>query len=106
MKLFQAIRDNLATFGIYQLEPSEKNPFNRRNLAVLLAFALSTLSAIAFFLFDADSFRESADSFFVWITVLLTFIGTLIVILKTDDVFQFIANMEKIIGNRKLTKRF
>lgn len=68
IRLFQSAQKYQRLMGIYVTESNERAPFNYRNLFCLSCFAQFLVSSFLFFLFQADSFRDYADSFYVTMT--------------------------------------
>lgn len=101
MKIFQEIRKHFAVLGIYEPTNNEFNILNRRNMSILLLFILCLISGTAFILFDARSFREFAEAFFIWITLISSNTGLVVGIAKNYDIYRLFTNLEKTIENRK-----
>lgn len=101
MKLFQACQEYMAIIGVRPLLPGEKHPFNRQNVRVLLVFGLAFILTSAFLIFDAQTLRQYAECFYAWSSVFAIFVGVLLVILKTEDLFQLINDLEIMIQNSK-----
>lgn len=99
MKVLVTIENCAKVLGIRRLEPDQTNPFNRRNICVLLIYVLYFISTTAFLLFDANTFQEFTECFFAFITVLFISIGFLLNILKTTELFQLQDTVEKTIEN-------
>lgn len=97
MKLFLVMEEFVGMVGIRPLRPNEKSSFNRRNVTVLLIFGLFFMSATAFLMFDAKTFRDYAEAFFPWSTLLIVCIGLLTNISKMTDVFALRAKTEQMI---------
>lgn len=101
MKVIQQTVKYASVVGLQPLESNEKNPFNRRNIIILLLFGLfSTISANNFF-FLANTIQEYTESFFVWMTMSITYIGFLTAILNLIDIYLMLENFEEIIAERK-----
>lgn len=94
MKLFQVSQEYMAIVGVCPLLRGEKTPFNRQNSLILFIFGISLTSSTAFFLIDADTLRQYTECFFGWISILAVFVGLILVILKTEKIFQLIDNLE------------
>lgn len=101
MKLFIAIKRHTATIGVHKLQPGEVGRFNRRNVGVLVLFEIFFTSATGYILYDINTIQEYAICFFEWVTLLSVFIGFVIMIFQSADVFCLIEHFEQSIENRK-----
>lgn len=101
MKLFQVCQKYMAIIGIRRLLPDEKFPFNRRNVGILFIFGQSFIAASAFLVFDAKTLKEYTECLYTWISVLGVLIGLALVIIRTEEIFQLIENMEKMVEQRE-----
>lgn len=101
MKLLQLVQSYMLIVGVHPPQPNEKQPLNRRNLGVILYLGLFVILTSAYISFDASTFEEYTEAFFLWITVTLTDISFALFVLSSSDMFQFIGNVEKTINSRK-----
>lgn len=101
MKLCQVNAECLAIIGIRPRRLDETNNINVQNVIVFLIYGLSSVSTTAFFLFDAKTFQEHAESFFACETVTVLYMGFVLNVIKAMDLFGFIEQLEKIIEKRK-----
>lgn len=99
MQLFQVILKYSAVIGLKFSHPIDGSPFNHRNRAVLIIFGFSTIYVTYFLLFDAKSLREYAETFFLWITFILTFGGVFVGILNSTNFCRLIKGLETAIEN-------
>lgn len=90
----------MTVVGVYPIQPGE-SVFNRCNLGLLLYLIISIILETASFLFDNTTIQEYTETFFARITVLSIFIGYLLNIVKSEEIFQLIENMEKFVESRK-----
>lgn len=68
IRLFQSVRKYQFLMGIYVTDSNERAPFNYKNVIFLGSVAQLLISSLLFFVFQADSFREYANSFYATIT--------------------------------------
>lgn len=106
MKLFQQARIYAAVIGIVPLPPGKTNKFNHRNVTILTICGIFFTLSTAFILFDAKTFQEYANSFFLWISVLGVYIGFFTAIVKTVEIYQYVGKTEQITDSRKQSNRF
>lgn len=90
-----------AIVGLRKLEPHESSVFNWRNVSILLALGLKTISVSAYILYDANTFQAYAVSSFIWITLVCMFIGFFIMIFKLQRLFDALKLAEELIDIRK-----
>lgn len=102
MKLYQELKAKLAMVGIYEIRRVKQSNFTYRNVVILLMFGVFFISATGFLLIDAKTFREIAEAFFPWMTLLFVGIGFFVGIGDTKKMFQLIDHIEKIVEKRKL----
>lgn len=93
IRLFQSAQKYQRLMGIYVTESNERAPFNYRNLFCLSCFAQFLVSSFLFFLFQADSFRDYADSFYVTMT-------------SGSTCFYYVVQILQITNFDTLTKKF
>lgn len=98
MEIFQSIRYHFATIDIC---PTRCNWYNRKYLLVWFFVASFFISSAIYLLSIANSASEYADSFFGVVTGLGPTIFFSSIILKITQIFELIANFEKIIKKRK-----
>lgn len=104
MKVFKHTRIYGAVIGIVPIAPGVLAKYNRRNLTVLLIFGVFFILSTAFILFDANTLKEHANAFFLWISVLVTFFAFFAVINIKLEMCDFLDKTEKIAENRKHMK--
>lgn len=68
--LFRSAQKYQRMMGIYSTELNECAPFSCRNLFFLMSFAHFCIPSFAFFVFEANSFKDYANSFYSFITSL------------------------------------
>lgn len=101
MYLFGVVLKYAAMVGIRPLRPGHKNPFNRRNISVLLIYSLFFISATAFLVFDANSFDEYAEAFYPWMTLSFIYVGFSMNVSLADDFFRLKEQCEQFIESGK-----
>lgn len=94
MELFLALLEYSDIIGIRPLRPNQTSVFNRRNLSVFLFFVLFFISSTACLYFDDSTFEEYSQTFYAWLTMLLTGIGFTINVLLTVNLFQLLDKLK------------
>lgn len=90
MKLFQTIRENLASLGFIG------SPFNKQHARIQSRLFLSLISTYTFAIHVANSPEELMDSFYIITEASAIFISYSITIFKMEDLFDFIDGCEKL----------
>lgn len=102
MEPFQSVQKTLTTLGINQ----NRNAFIDRVLIAYYVFCSSSILSCVFFFTEAESFREYMDSIYtVTANIAVTFCFTYIII-KMDQLFQYIDDSQKIVYCRKWSFSF
>lgn len=100
----------MATQGMYPHQPSERNKFKMisslQNMGFSLFLGIYIISATAFMLFDASTFKVYAEAFFGWNTALLCLIGHLLSTMKSSTTFRLMRDFEKVIESRKIITKY
>lgn len=99
MEIFQPIRNRLSTVGIV---PYRKYPLNSRNLLTLFMLSLGAVLNCVHLLYEANTFKEFADSVCASSSMVTASIFFTIVIWKTLPLHDCMSNLEKSITIRKL----
>lgn len=99
--LFQLALEQAAVIGLPPLPPNKKNPFNHRNVTMLMIFALFFVLTTLFVFFDAKTFQEYALTFLFWMSFLGVYIGFFAVVVKTEKFYKCRDNIEELVKNRK-----
>lgn len=102
MKFFQSIRKVFASVGIYKPQPLQKNPISVRSALRLLCLALFSSLTFAFFVYEAKTLLEFAESFYIFATSTFLFSILSTYILKTPKIFELLDSMEIEIEERKM----
>lgn len=97
MQLFQELRKYGGNLGMHALDPNNKNPFNPRNTTFLIIYGLYFISSSAYLLFTANTFREYAMCFFIWLTLLFMNLGFLTMIFTSPILFNVADLIEEMI---------
>lgn len=101
MKLFRKSQEYMAIIGVRPLWPGEKMPFNCQNVGVFLIFLQTLIMGTAFLVFDAQTLREYTECLFAWISVIAIFVGMILVVIRTQAIFQIIKNLENMVEQSK-----
>lgn len=107
MKLFRFVRKFLKTIGLTDpiKVPWNKNQqrcsLNFRNLFILICLLHLCISTLAFFLFEAVTIGEQADSFYTILTELMCLLNLLVSIWKVPQMIDTIERFEHFIGKSK-----
>lgn len=102
MKLFQLIEKALGILGIFPPKQPEENPITWRRLTTLFILVQFSISSIVFFLFEAATFREYADSFYISATAMLKVCTYIVALYKSKKMFGLIQKLEFVIHTREL----
>lgn len=86
--------------GVHRIEPGETK-FNTRNTSVMLMFGCYIILTIKNILFDINSHRQYAESFFALTTSSCVCAGYVILVLRTVIIFQFHDKVEGFYDKRK-----
>lgn len=100
MKIFQSIQKHFASLGVNEAE-HQHNKFNMRSIVGLIVVWQFSILTNAFLIFEADSFGDLADAFYVSSTVLGASVNHSFVVNNMDKLFTFIGNLEQIIETRE-----
>lgn len=80
----------------------QKYPFNGKILIGLLFYAFNLISDFIFLWFEAKSVRQYLDIIYMAATIMTFAANFTIVVLKTNEMFEFIQKSEKIVNKSKL----
>lgn len=100
MKLYRVNRKCLALIGIRPRRSDETSNINFHNVVVFIIFGLCSISTTVFFLYEAKTFQEHAESFFACATVTALYGGFVLNLINAMDVFRCIELLEKLIEKR------
>lgn len=100
MKIFQLIHENLSIFG------SPENPFEKRNLWTLFEFSLGISFACAYFVCNAKTFIEYANSVYMIIAHTGAAIIYGIVAWRVHRILHYFVKAQKIIGGSEFFAEF
>lgn len=104
MKIFQSIERRFGSLGIYIRQAFQENRFNSKNLTILCIFVVFTILTMAFFLFEAENFREYSESFYVTVCTIFNSFAFTIFMWKHSELFELIMAIETTIQKRKHLK--
>lgn len=104
MKIFQLLRKPFGVLGIYPPKRFDENPITFKRLITLFILVQFSLTSIVFFLFEAATFIEYADAFYISATAMLKVYVFSAILRKLIKIFELIENFESIIQNRALKK--
>lgn len=102
MKLFQLIEKPFDILGIYPPKHPDESPLTIRRFITLLILLQFSILALIFFLFEAATFREYADSFYVSATAMLKVCNYTVILCKLTKIFGLIQRFELVIHTREL----
>lgn len=97
------IRENFAETGIHR---ASEHLFNRRNALVLLIISENLISSVIFMVNKAKTVREYLESFYGSVTSLAATVLFLSDIYNALNIFDLIANFEKILHSSKFLFSF
>lgn len=106
MKIFQFIQMPLERLGLHPPGSKEFHSSYWKRLLVLSILIHFSLTTLTFLLYEAQTYREYAESFYIFVTASLK-IGTFSVTLrKISTLFKLLADYQKTIENRKFISLF
>lgn len=100
MKIFDSLWRDLGFLGINQPKMFHQNPFNKRNLVSVVALVMFAVSAIGFLIFEAETFDQYSESFYVVATSICYTECCLALVWKRRQIFQLTTDFETIIEKR------
>lgn len=103
MKIFETVIIIFQSRGVIWPQKYQKNPFNVKNLLILFILVVYSILTLLYFLLEARTFTEYANSFFTTLTTFFCSMIFAIVISKTPRIFKLIDNLKAIVHKRKLT---
>lgn len=107
MKLFATVR---VYFGIMGIRSSSQQPrkysFNSVSLAILATLVYFSVATTAFILYDAESFKQFADSFYSTATAIATTLNFIAIICNSSIFFELIESFENAIETSKKEELF
>lgn len=102
IQLFQSVKKYSQTLGIYP--DSQLNLFNFRNLFAIFCFFVNCISALAFFLFKANTILEYGVAFYSVISQLYIFYILFVQMWQMSNILKLIARFEKFIEKSKYSQ--
>lgn len=87
--------------GIILTQKTCKHLFNSRNIAVSFGFGVASILCTKFHFFEAKTFDEYANSFYLMSTGSLTVCCFIVLMWKRVEPFDFIKSIEHLIDERK-----
>lgn len=106
MDIFQFIQKPFGILGIHRSQPNQKNSRNSRKTLTYLILVHFSIMPIVFFLVQAKTFREYADSFYISATASLKVCTFTVSLWKISTIFKFIDNVNSAIQKRKYTNPY
>lgn len=101
MKIFQFYRMPLKRLGLHPFGSKHHKSNRWKQTMVLLILIQMSLATIAFLLFEAGTFREYADSFYIFATASLKVCTFSVTLWKQSKLFKLIDDYEKTINSRE-----
>ena len=102
IKLFRNVRKFHRMVGIYPPAKHHQQPFNAKNIFVLLSMALFLISEFWYFLFNASSIEEYGQCFYGSISMLEISLYFIVNFSKMKSILKLIRNFENFIEMSKL----
>lgn len=99
IQLFQSIQKFYRTLGIYP-DP-QSNLFNYRNLFAIFCYLLNGISALAYFLLEANTISEYGATFFTFISEVYILYFLFVQMWQMPNILKLIASFEKFIEESK-----
>lgn len=87
--------------GIYPSQPNQNRSLNLRNLLILLSMISLIVCLMGYFMFEAKTVLELAETFYLSSSVLASLINFVISFWKMDHILMFIGKVEEFIQNGK-----
>lgn len=100
MIIFKAIKSYFAMAGIILTQKTCKHLLNIRNVVVAIGFGIAGIMCAKFHFYDAKTFEEYANSFYLMSTGGLTVFCFKILMWKRPELFEFIESIEHLIDTR------
>lgn len=102
MKLFQNVQKMYHQMGICSPQSSPNHSlWNAKIVFVFLVLTQSMTSSVVFFLFEANSVGQRADSFYVVLSIPVFLSHTAIIMRKIPDLQRLIEKFEQFIEKSK-----
>lgn len=99
--IFDSIKSNFAIVGANSLQSNGQNPFNLKNVMIILIINVQATLCGIFVFYEANSFREYVESVFAFSTVIVIHIVFPVFIWKIPKMFELMNNIEKIVNKSK-----
>lgn len=100
-KAFEKTLKNLVTLGIAPTSANQSCPVNGTNLFILVWIGSTVCSATVHLIYEAERFPERIQCIYTISAFLAVFLILPIVIVKHEQLFEFIKNIRDIIGTSK-----
>lgn len=101
MKFFQSVQSQFAMMGIILQQLTQKNPFNRTILLIFFSYTCNIISYCIFMYYEANTFQEYTESFYVTSTDVLVALCYASVVFRVDGFFKFIDACVKLVASSK-----
>lgn len=103
MKLFQCVQNFFHMLSIHPSQHHQGNPFNPKNILIILLFATAFVSSTAALTFQAKSVKEFGDAFCGLVTELASLVFFLSLIQKMSAVQRLIEKFDGLVQKSKLS---
>lgn len=101
IKLFRLLQKPFGILGIFEPQQSQRHPFNWQNFVSLIFLGLYSASCGVFFLVEATTFRQYADSFYTSFSVGIPFFTCSTTISYVAQIYELIHGFEALIQKRE-----
>lgn len=101
IKLFQILQKPFAILGISDPQKSQRHQFNARNFVCLLFLGLYTILTGLFFLVEAETFEEYADSFYASFSMATIFFTCSSTMSDVVEIYELTSGFEALIQKRE-----
>lgn len=100
MKFFKSLQKAFDTLGIYETKNSQ-HQWNWRNFVSLFSLVVYMIGAAAYFIIEAETFGEYADSFYGMFSLNFLIITGSLTISQTVLIYELIHDFEDVIEKRE-----
>lgn len=101
MKNFDFIKNYFEVLGITSRQSTRKDLLKRQNIVFFIIIGMNVLSSTAFGYYEANSFEEYVDSFYVTSSVFICFSAFGILLWDVPKLYRFINALESTINISK-----
>lgn len=106
MKIFHSIQTYYGLLGVNLCQAFQEVKFDLKKYGIILLMVICFSSSAAYFMFEATSFRQYAECFYAFVTMLTNLFNLIIIILKMPQIFKLINDFERAIQRREFNQPF